>query len=94
MCTCVKCLFGRLVGVSCDADARREFGLQRGESLVAAYMAQNDCERDVAVAALQDQAVEQWRELAVIYGRRHGLDEDDTVSALLTYGIDGPGVMQ
>lgn len=68
--------------------------MARGGSMVAAYVRRHGSSIPAAVEALSCQMQQLMADTVEVYGRRHGLDEDATWAALLTYGIDGPRCLQ
>lgn len=89
-CFCNRCNSVRSLGLDPD-DA---FEMERGGSMVAAYVRRHGTSIPQAVEALSVQMQDLMAATVEVYGRRHGLDEGDTWAALLTYGIDGPRWLQ
>lgn len=83
-----------------DAIARRDFDpdkramLDRGEDMIAAYMAEHGVGFGQAVEGLARERRAEFAELRAAYAERHGLDDEQTLFALWRHGIDGPGSVQ
>lgn len=89
-CDCPTCRMAFLIAEADDEDAvgRRRSGM------VAYYMERFGMMFPEAVAMLDQERKLQWRGALDAMARRHGLDEDDAISHVLTHVINPSELIQ
>ena len=77
-----------------DYDPAKRRLRRRGEDQITQYMDEHGVSWPEALDALGEQRRREFAELRAAYAGRHGLDDEQTLSAMWAHGIDGPGEMQ
>jgi len=88
LCNCPICRMARLMEDAADEDSG-----SRGR-MISYYMERFGMMYPEAVAMLDHERELQWKCLIEAMSRRHGLDEDDAVSHVLSHAVNQPERMQ
>jgi hypothetical protein len=91
-CNCLGCRMGRLMAEADDED--QDVRSVSRDDMVSYYMDRFGMMFPEAVAMLNQENKLRWKGAVEAMVRRHGLDEDDAVSHVLSHAVSQPEMIQ